>query len=476
MRLLTLLLSRPPPRPSALYVSGRSAEKVVSVLRPCLDDQLDRDNLDAVRESVRRRRAEVDVEELSRGMAELKQLAVEKAELLQRRAETAARGAELRRSPRGVSSTAVEGSPCEQRDSSALAALRRQGTEIKQRLRALQEPLWRLEEAVLPALARLPGPLDPSTPDRDLLEDVSVPAEDASPSIPLPTASPLFPDVLPSAVSPGAYYLHGAAADLELALQEYVCRGLTSAAYSRVSCPDTVKSLVAEGCGAKFVLGILKRLVSLHGADKVRALVPAQQDWKVYFGTDDHVVPLVNAQLGFLVSGANVPLSVEEAPPAKGVRSLLARIQQEGDNVQAWLERQLTAEERASKEFVKDFVCALCFDAIVIDNGAKKVQLSRLEKHSSLLKCLIVNMDLELAALYGLLALVRHLQFPPGVLDQCFRQLYDSDVVSEPAFARWREDKDPAEQEGHGVALMSVQAFFKAMEEDSAAGEEDERT
>jgi len=234
--------------------------------------------------------------------------------------------------------------------------------------------------------------------------------------------------------------------------------------------------LVAEGCGAKFVLGILKRLVSLHGADKVRALVPAQQDWKVYFGTDDHVVPLVNAQLGFLVSGANVPLSVEEAPPAKGVRSLLARIQQEGDNVQAWLERQLTAEERASKEFVKDFVCALCFDAIVIDNGAKKVQLSRLEKHSSLLKCLIVNMDLELAALYGLLALVRHLQFPPGVLDQCFRQLYDSDVVSEPAFARWREDKDPAEQEGHGVALMSVQAFFKAMEEDSAAGEEDERT
>ena len=48
------------------------------------------------------------------------------------------------------------------------------------------------------------------------------------------------------------------------------------------------------------------------------------------------------------------------------------------------------------------------------DNGAKKVLLPSLDKYGSLLKMLIVNEELELAALYGVLALVRHLQHPPG--------------------------------------------------------------
>ncbi|XP_037084967.1 eukaryotic translation initiation factor 4 gamma 1-like [Pollicipes pollicipes] len=233
-------------------------------------------------------------------------------------------------------------------------------------------------------------------------------------------------------------------------------------------------ALVADKCGGRLLVALLKRLVSLHGADKVRAMVPANFDWSCFFGSDDHVKPLLNAQLGFLVSGANVQLSVEKAPPGRGVRSLLSRVQGEPD-FELWVKRNVGEEDRASAQFIKDVVCALCFDAIVIDNGAEKVQLSRLEKHGPLLKCLIVSVELELAALYGVLALVRHLQFPPNVLDQCFRQLYDMDVISEPAFLRWREGNDPAEQEGMGVALMSVKAFFKALEED-AAGDDDERT
>ena len=49
------------------------------------------------------------------------------------------------------------------------------------------------------------------------------------------------------------------------------------------------------------------------------------------------------------------------------------------------------------------------------------------------------------------------------------------EVISYPAFLRWREGKDPAEQEGMGVALSGLQAagFFKALE---AADKEDERT
>lgn len=63
------------------------------------------------------------------------------------------------------------------------------------------------------------------------------------------------------------------------------------------------------------------------------------------------------------------------------------------------------------------------------------------------------------------------------MLDQLFRQLYDMDVITEAAFQRWREGTNPAEQEGMGVALMSVKAFFQALEEDAeavAAGDEEE--
>ena len=42
--------------------------------------------------------------------------------------------------------------------------------------------------------------------------------------------------------------------------------------------------------------------------------------------------------------------------------------------------------------------------------------LPKLEQYSALLKCLVVSEELEVAALYGVPALVRHLQHPPGEL------------------------------------------------------------
>lgn len=41
-----------------------------------------------------------------------------------------------------------------------------------------------------------------------------------------------------------------------------------------------------------------------------------------------------------------------------------------------------------------------------------------------------------------------------------FDTLYDEDVIKEEAFYQWEASKDPAEQQGKGVALKSVTAFF----------------
>lgn len=46
-----------------------------------------------------------------------------------------------------------------------------------------------------------------------------------------------------------------------------------------------------------------------------------------------------------------------------------------------------------------------------------------------------------------------------------FDTLYDEDVVKEDAFYSWESSKDPAEQQGKGVALKSVTAFFKWLRE-----------
>eukprot|EP00071_Canis_lupus_P018785 XP_013965828.1 eukaryotic translation initiation factor 4 gamma 1 [Canis lupus familiaris] len=51
------------------------------------------------------------------------------------------------------------------------------------------------------------------------------------------------------------------------------------------------------------------------------------------------------------------------------------------------------------------------------------------------------------------------------LLRMFFDALYDEDVVKEDAFYSWESSKDPAEQQGKGVALKSVTAFFKWLRE-----------
>lgn len=57
------------------------------------------------------------------------------------------------------------------------------------------------------------------------------------------------------------------------------------------------------------------------------------------------------------------------------------------------------------------------------------------------------------------------LSSPPDLLRMFFDALYDEDVIKEEAFYKWESSKDPAEQQGKGVALKSVTAFFTWLRE-----------
>ena len=41
-----------------------------------------------------------------------------------------------------------------------------------------------------------------------------------------------------------------------------------------------------------------------------------------------------------------------------------------------------------------------------------------------------------------------------------FNVLYDEDVISEQTFFKWKEEDNPEESEGKGVAILSATSFF----------------
>lgn len=58
-----------------------------------------------------------------------------------------------------------------------------------------------------------------------------------------------------------------------------------------------------------------------------------------------------------------------------------------------------------------------------------------------------------------------YFHFLTDLLRMFFDCLYDEEVISEDAFYKWESSKDPAEQNGKGVALKSVTAFFTWLRE-----------
>ncbi|XP_037077135.1 eukaryotic translation initiation factor 4 gamma 3-like [Pollicipes pollicipes] len=183
---------------------------------------------------------------------------------------------------------------------------------------------------------------------------------------------------------------------------------------------------------------------------RLRALVPHDLDWALFFGEEDPARAL------------------KEAPKRRGLRALLSAIRADGE-LARWLEANCSSEDRRNPGFVTDLVSAIAFNAIVIEGGALRVSASRLERFAELLRAELDTADRELTAVNSVQTLAEHLGFPTGLLDQLLRQLHDLEAVPEAAFRRWRDSADP---EGEGVVAASMRAFFQALD---AAGEEEPR-
>ncbi|XP_051961475.1 eukaryotic translation initiation factor 4 gamma 3-like isoform X2 [Xyrauchen texanus] len=131
-----------------------------------------------------------------------------------------------------------------------------------------------------------------------------------------------------------------------------------------------------------------------------------------------------------------------------------------------WVEANLDESEISSPPFLRALMTAVCKAAVKTEGSSCKVDTSIIQRRLPVLhKYLNSDTERQLQALYALQALILKLDQPPNLLRMFFDCLYDEDVITEDAFYKWENSKDPTEQQGKGVALKSVTAFFTWLRE-----------
>ncbi|CAN9511154.1 unnamed protein product [Ophioblennius macclurei] len=155
----------------------------------------------------------------------------------------------------------------------------------------------------------------------------------------------------------------------------------------------------------------------------------------------------------------------KELSTAELSKQLERLLQEKADNQRVfdWVEANLD-EQQTSNMFVRVLMTCICQSAIICENPYK-LDSDLIKQRAGLLQRYLKDEQKELQALYALQALMVEMEQPANLLRMFFDTLYDEDVIKEEAFYKWESSKDLAEQQGKGVALKSVTAFFTWLRE-----------
>ncbi|KAM6336749.1 eukaryotic translation initiation factor 4 gamma 3 isoform 6-T6 [Alca torda] len=234
------------------------------------------------------------------------------------------------------------------------------------------------------------------------------------------------------------------------------------------------KPLLPVGRAGVLLAEILHLLCKQMSHKKVGALWrESGLSWKDYLpeGEDVHTF-LMEQRLDFTESGCSSSsealsekeLSAEELN--KQLEKLIVEDKANDEQIFDWVEANLDESQMSSPTFLRALMTAVCKAAIIADSSSFRVDTAVIKQRVPiLLKYLDSDTEKELQALYALQASIVKLDQPPNLLRMFFDCLYDEEVISEDAFYKWESSKDPAEQNGKGVALKSVTAFFTWLRE-----------
>uniref|UniRef100_A0A8C2PVK2 Eukaryotic translation initiation factor 4 gamma, 3a n=1 Tax=Cyprinus carpio TaxID=7962 RepID=A0A8C2PVK2_CYPCA len=195
-------------------------------------------------------------------------------------------------------------------------------------------------------------------------------------------------------------------------------------------------------------------------------------NWADFLPEGEHLPAFISQQkLEFTVSEVS-PVSLATAKPSlnpeelfKQLEHLLLEDMASDEQIFDWVEANLDESQMSSSPFLRALMTAVCKAAVKGDTSCR-VDTAIIQRRLPILhKYLNSDTERQLQALYALQSLIVALDQPPNLLRMFFDCLYDEDVISEDAFYQWETSKDPAEQQGKGVALKSVTAFFTWLRE-----------
>ncbi|XP_012577740.1 PREDICTED: eukaryotic translation initiation factor 4 gamma 3 isoform X4 [Condylura cristata] len=234
------------------------------------------------------------------------------------------------------------------------------------------------------------------------------------------------------------------------------------------------KPLLPVGRAGVLLSEILHLLCKQMSHKKVGVLWrEADLSWKDFLpeGEDVHNF-LLEQKLDFIESDSSCSsealstneLSAEEL--YKRLEKLIIEDKANDEQIFDWVEANLDESQMSSPTFLRALMTAVCKAAIIADCSTFRVDTTVIKQRVPiLLKYLDSDTEKELQALYALQASIVKLDQPANLLRMFFDCLYDEEVISEDAFYKWESSKDPAEQNGKGVALKSVTAFFTWLRE-----------
>ncbi|GAA6232555.1 eukaryotic translation initiation factor 4 gamma 1 isoform X1 [Lates japonicus] len=189
--------------------------------------------------------------------------------------------------------------------------------------------------------------------------------------------------------------------------------------------------------------------------------------WKDFLPEDVDVNKFVTEKnVEFTLGDESEKSKKKELSSAELSKQLDRLIQDKADNQRIfdWIEANLDEQQTSSNMFVRALMTCICQSAIICENPYK-VDGEQIKQRAKLLQKYLKDEQKELQALYALQALMVQMEQPANLLRMFFDTLYDEDVIKEEAFYKWESSKDPAEQQGKGVALKSVTAFFTWLRE-----------
>lgn len=188
--------------------------------------------------------------------------------------------------------------------------------------------------------------------------------------------------------------------------------------------------------------------------------------WKDFLPEDVDVNKFVTeSNVEFTLGDESEKSPTKELSSAELSKQLERLLQEKSDNQRIfdWVEANLD-EQQTSNMFVRVLMTCVCQSAITCENPYK-VDSDLIKQRAGLLQRYLKDEQKELQALYALQALMVEMEQPANLLRMFFDTLYDEDVIKEEAFYKWESSKDLAEQQGKGVALKSVTAFFTWLRE-----------